>query len=494
MMLNGKWLPVAIILLTYLAAGILYATLTPKWQAPDEPAHYNYIHYLATQPGFPELTANCYNQPYLEELKARRFPPELPVGGVCYEFHQPPLYYLLAVPLFNLSGGSLLALRLLSVGLGAGVALLAFFIAAQIFPNNRLITLGSIAFVAFVPMHAAILSSVNNDPLAELLLAILLFLLTRRLVNNKTADLKPSGQGYSFRQDALLGFVLGLGLVTKTTVYIAIPLVAAALWLARARGSKLLKQAAIIYGVALLVALPWYLRNVMLYGGVDILGLGRHDEVVVGQPRTADFVAQVGPLAAAGEFILTTFRSFWGQFGWMAAPMDGRTYLFLTLLTLIALAGLVAFITTEFSRPQLLPPQHRALALLGLAVLLTFAAYGGYNLTYKQFQGRYLFPGLIPLGVFFSLGFGEALSLRRAWWLAGGLALALGWTLVAGPGSQPDVRAGLALGLMLAVAVGRLFLPRRWLELTRPALLIAGYAALALLALASPFWFVIPYL
>ena len=31
----------ALIILTYMALGILYAVVTPPWQVPDEPAHYN---------------------------------------------------------------------------------------------------------------------------------------------------------------------------------------------------------------------------------------------------------------------------------------------------------------------------------------------------------------------------------------------------------------------------------------------------------------------
>ena len=76
-------LPLVAILATYLVAGTLYATLTPPWQAPDEPAHYNYIRYLTTQSGFPELVADCYNQDYLTELTSRRFPPELSIDNIC---------------------------------------------------------------------------------------------------------------------------------------------------------------------------------------------------------------------------------------------------------------------------------------------------------------------------------------------------------------------------------------------------------------------------
>ncbi|HXV42279.1 MAG TPA: glycosyltransferase family 39 protein, partial [Anaerolineae bacterium] len=324
-----------IILTVYLLAGVLFATLTPDWQAPDEPAHYNYVRYLARQSGFPELIKRCYDQAYLDQLTSRRFPAELSLESVCYEFHQPPLYYLLATPVFLLSDGSLLALRLLSVMLGAGVVILAFFISRMIFPNRAAIAYGTMAFVAFVPMHAAMLASFNNDALAELILAALLLLLTWRLL---------AGSQSTTLNDVILGGLLGLGLITKTTVYIAIPLIAVALWLAagaaaRRRGGEeveerrsrrsgpdevarrgqrpgaggqplreasqsqrppvgggrgylswlqlndvdwrwLARQLLIIYGLALAIALPWYGRNAALYGNFDVLGLGRHDAVV----------------------------------------------------------------------------------------------------------------------------------------------------------------------------------------------------------------------
>ena len=73
------------------------------------------------------------------------------------------MYYLLATPLFVVSEGALLAVRLLSVVLGSGVIIVAYYIAKTLFPHRTIIGYGTAAFVAFVPMHVAILASVNND-------------------------------------------------------------------------------------------------------------------------------------------------------------------------------------------------------------------------------------------------------------------------------------------------------------------------------------------
>jgi 4-amino-4-deoxy-L-arabinose transferase-like glycosyltransferase len=478
------------ILLAYLVMGGLYASLTPNWQAPDEPAHYNYVRYLAANWSFPELVSGCYDQAYLEQLTSRRFPPELSIDRVCYEYHQPPFFYVLTAPVFNVSNGSLLALRLVSVILGAGVVSLAFLVGQTIFPSRPAIAYGTMAFVAFGPMHLAILASVNNDALAELMIAAILLLLIRRLLASRPT---------STRQEVSLGLLLGLGLIAKTTVYIAVPLVVVTLWWTTPDWRRFAKQAALIFGLALVLALPWYLRNSTLYGGLDVLGLGRHDEIVVGQLRTVDFLTDVGWTAYASSFVSTTFRSFWGQFGWMAVPMDGRTYLLLTLLTLIAVAGLIGFWSSVFSarpkpRYELSTGSRRALGLLALAILLMVLGYVWYNLTFVQFQGRYLFPALIPLGLYFTLGLEEAFSPRRAWWLAGGLALASGWIVVSGVlGGNLDKWALLLVGLAFLLALGRAWLARRW-PVPASWLMAICYGGLALLALLSPFWFVVPYL
>jgi len=73
----------------YIAIGVLYATFTPTWQVPDEPAHYNYVRALAEGRGLPIIEAGDYDQAYLSRLTSERFPPELSIEPLEYEDHQP---------------------------------------------------------------------------------------------------------------------------------------------------------------------------------------------------------------------------------------------------------------------------------------------------------------------------------------------------------------------------------------------------------------------
>ena len=158
------------IIIAYAVIAVLFALRTPAWQAPDEPAHYNYIRQVANGTLIPVLEEGDWDNNYLEQLKSARFEPSLldRLETIQYEDHQPPLYYLLEAPVYALTGGSLIALRLLSVIIGAGVVLCAFGVGKAMLPDRPQIALGAAAFVAFLPQHVAVLSAVDNDGLSEL--------------------------------------------------------------------------------------------------------------------------------------------------------------------------------------------------------------------------------------------------------------------------------------------------------------------------------------
>src|SRR5581483_5313079 len=109
------------IIVLYTLFVALYATRTPPWQVPDEPAHFNNVRTIADTGTLPVLAPGDYDGPYLETLKARHFPPELSVAPVRYESYQPPLYYALLAALRRLGGGAGLPADLLYLRLASGL-------------------------------------------------------------------------------------------------------------------------------------------------------------------------------------------------------------------------------------------------------------------------------------------------------------------------------------------------------------------------------------
>src|SRR5690606_26788802 len=261
------------VLLAYGALAALYAIRTPDWQAPDEPAHVNYIRQIAENGALPVLEPGDWQQEYQEELTASGFDPALlgRLETVQYEDHQPPLYYLLQTPIYAATGGDLLALRLVSVTLGAGVVLAAWAVLRALFPERPALALTGAAFVAFLPPHLSILGSVSNDPLAELIVGLTLLVAVRYL--------RGEARGAS---PALLGELVGLALLTKTTIYFlgGIAVVTVLLRWRRERWpwQVAARQLVAVLVPALILGGVWWARNLSTYGGLDFTGLDRHDE------------------------------------------------------------------------------------------------------------------------------------------------------------------------------------------------------------------------
>ncbi len=416
------------VLIVYAALGTLFAIKTPPWQNPDEPAHYNYIAHLATERQFPVLRMGDYDGAYLGRLKAERFPPDLSIEPVRYESHQPPLYYLLAVPIYWLSQGLPLALRLFSVVLGGGVVLLIFLCARAAIPGSPHIALGAAAFAAFLPMHVALMASVNNDGLAELLIAgtVLALLRWQRLRAGSEVD---EGSGSLLAA----GILIGLGCLTKATTYTLLPVaivvvIMQSVWTGSAGSvtvGKLTRRLALVIGPALLLGLPWWIRNILLYGNLDILGLSWHDAVVTGQPTAAAWIAENGWAAYWERAWTFTSKSFWGVFGWLGVFMDARVYTFFFILSALAVVGVLYRFrarvkSSRWQWARFLSSPGMTLLLLWMA---TFAAYGWYNLGFIQHQGRYLFAALPAWSLLFAIGWWAVLE-RRVSLAAGGVLLA----------------------------------------------------------------------
>jgi 4-amino-4-deoxy-L-arabinose transferase-like glycosyltransferase len=401
------------ILLTYFVLGVLFALRTPDWQAPDEPAHYNYIAQVAAGDLLPILEMGDWDNTYLETLKAEDFAPELldRLDSVQYEDHQPPLYYWLATPIFWLTNGSLTAIRLYSVLLGGITVALSFAVTNALFPNRPQIAFGAMVLVAFLPQQLHMTSTVNNDALGGVLIGTIL-LCSIYYLKNVNTDGRDISCPYRIATWHL-GLLVGIAFITKTTTYFMAGVVVMVIlmhwWTQENRAfSTLLRQLLSFAIPAGIFALLYWGRNIATYGMPDFLGLQRHDAVVIGQLRTADLIAEIGSRAYWEQAFKTTFHSFWGQFGWMEARMADALPFALAwaaLLMVNGMSGLVIYVYRLVRHDEEMPRTSKTVWMtLGLVMLLAVLQYVYYNLTFVQFQGRYLFTGLIPFALCMSLG------------------------------------------------------------------------------------------
>ena len=245
------------------------------------------------------------------------------------------------------------------------------------------------------------MAGVSNDSLAELVAAGTLLTVIYYLTSENNQS----------RHVFIMGLLVGVAFLTKTTVYYVSAIAGLAIlikwWQHRWTFSVAIRQIAVFLTPALLLGAIWWIHGLQTYGGTDFLGLERHDEIVIGQPRTDDYINnQLGGSQRLywENLTETTFHSFWGQFGWMALPFQPRIYQILLVVITLLFIGTFLYAFGEKWFSNLTIPQRQSLILFSLAIVLVFAQFLIYNQTFVQFQGRYLYPALIPIALIVAIG------------------------------------------------------------------------------------------
>jgi hypothetical protein len=414
-----------VLLVLFILLGWVYAATTPIFEASDELWHYPFVRHLADGNPLPVQDPNN-------------------VGPWKQEASQQPLYYALAAALTfwidtsdmdtirwlnpHVDNGVLTAdgntnlvihqpvresfpwqgtvlavrlIRLVSVLMGAGTVYLTWRIAQQVFPNRPGLALGAAAVNGFTPMFVFISGAVNNDNLAILLCSAALYLMVRP----GTPEVKDS---------LLLGIVLGLAALTKTTALGLIPL---ALLASVVAGRKELLAMgwrerfgwALEHGLALLlpvliIAGWWYYRNVRLYG--DWLGWNAFIEVL-GQRAHPASLRQLW--SERWGFSL----SYWGLFGGVNIPMAEWIYHLLNALVGIATAGMVIYLIQQarrLNRERQEPWWESAirrlwpLVLLGIWSLAVAVGLVRWATVTWSSQGRLVFSAISALSILMVTG------------------------------------------------------------------------------------------
>lgn len=411
---SNRW-PLALCA-AYLILAVAYGLANPPFEATDEIRHFRYIRYIALNQSLPPVSVEAS-----KELQA----------------HHPPLYYILGAILtapipsqvtpdytppvnpfwgfryyepsndnknqylhgpkdqWPLSSGNTLAVfvaRWLSTLFGLGVVAMAYRLGKLLFPNKQSIALGAMAFVAFNPtlLHSA--SSINNDAAAAFFGAWVIVeavTVAQNKANRWTA--------------ALFGLALGLGLMSKVSVGILGGLALVA-WLVplRTNWKSVVRDAAIIAGILLVLTGWWFIRNYLASG--DVMGLSDYQSAWQGSSDQAGLIRD----AIAG--LPYAWTTIWARLDYGQIVLPDWTYYGWDAFTALAVVGLIRVGRRLWGAGLWVTVAAIVLSLAGWAVLmLTIPATA---------HARHILYAFPAIGILFVVGWAE-LWPRFLLWIAG---------------------------------------------------------------------------
>jgi len=415
---DGRWRRLGLygVFAAYFVLGLLYAWAVPPWRGADELAHFGYVRHIALGRGLPVLGG----------------PESLDPRGPSYEAHQPPLYYLVAAPVYLAFRGARpeavnTAIRVLSLILGALSGALVLLLLKAVFPNRPNVWILGTAFYLLIPSQVSLFATVNNDVLTQLLFTLTLLLCVRCINNNS----KPTAAG-------VLGLVTGLAVLTKASgLLLVVPgLAAIAIGFQEGDGSPpdanqpSRKPADAVLGLLLYllafaaVAGWWLWRNKVLYG--DPLGMSAITSYFARSPTPDYFLRRVG--LSYGQYWLLviswTFRSSFGAFpglGNRTLFLPNSVYWVYGLAWLAVGAGALKMVISGHTERRQKTPV--LLALLTLVLLL--AAHVRLNSVFFWAHARYVMASASSIAVIWAGGLSQLLDEKGAKWLALVVALSL---------------------------------------------------------------------
>jgi predicted membrane protein DUF2142 len=433
---------------------LLWLTITPPWQAPDEPDHYTYVSHLAEQaeiphppyppyPWYPEEFTQSSVQTFFGKISAQAGgtqAAELPHLPISYDYatartytgsqqdrltaaggratSYPPLYYLFAAIPYKFFQHApilarLFAVRFGSAILGALTCVFGYLLAYEVRRERRWGWALGLS-LAFLPMFVFITATANNDAAMDLGATVLIWLLVR--LYRREAIAPPTALA--------VGLASGLTLLTKpgpfpvvaaVGVFILVrsfPLLGKPLHFSRQRLGALggyVTGGLLSYG-------PWVLFRFVYYHDLSA-GLGSLTSVfraLTGITQVAAASGESAPLAKLTypvsdylrherhlplEYFQWLFiKTVWGNFGWLEVPMPNRTFTAITVICAIGIVGMIVQLALQ--------PRRRPILLILLAVIAAQVAFLFLVVDYYEsyahsgvnfgLQGRYFFPVLAP--------------------------------------------------------------------------------------------------
>jgi len=371
-------------------AALAALALVTVWRFPvfalvDEAAHYDYVQTVAEDGRLPDLRTELVSPATaaLDEgtypAPARSDPAERGLAGRSYEAFQPPLYYLVAAAPFAAAGDPLAALRALRL-FGAACLLLGAYLLWRLARGSPAVYAVALCFLLWPGVVVRTVTASNAALELPLALGALLAL--------RAAHERRDG-----RVLVLAGALVGLGLLTRLSLVVLVP-VLAAVAVPYLRGGHRGAAALALALPALLLA-PWVASNVARYDAPTASALVREMQAPVLNPTGRDLGA--GDLRALHGRLLggVLAEEWWSEF---LPPAKRRVR---DAFWLLAVA--VPFCVVLIRRPPAWALLCAPLAL-GLVLMTAGLLAGDWDFFYP----RYLYGVLPAAGVAIGAALGRA--------------------------------------------------------------------------------------
>jgi 4-amino-4-deoxy-L-arabinose transferase-like glycosyltransferase len=429
---------ILVLLAVYVVKQAILVLIFPAFTGHDEVAHFAYVQTVVTERRVPELLIDDipdyfyrYCQYILDwspcEPENERWLNEpfrfadwgasgIHAAGQQYAANHPPLYYLAAAPVFRVSERASYEtqqylLRALGIPFGLLTVLFAYLTVGAIFPGDRFLGMTVPAFAAFQPQISYEAAMVNNDIVGIAAMSGIIYFLVRGMRNRFPAfDL------------AALGVALGLALLSKGNLVVAIPSIAFGIIavVGIRHIASWVWRGAIVAGIAAIISAPWYVYLWRTYGNLD--GFEQVEEMQQPWNQPAGTYLE---LLWNRSFVWRRWQETWGAFGWRRIQLEPELLWAIAIPVILALVGLLIFagrgIWSHWRRrkgepirwPDM-PSRFQTLALLLLAFtfVIAYLAIIQFGTRFNLTQARYFFPAVNAVAILLMVGFRTVVPIR----------------------------------------------------------------------------------
>lgn len=432
--------PLCLLLTLTFLKGLLWAGVTPIFQAPDEPLHYANIQYYSEQGQYLTKINTASKEieqalKYLEferivfkvaekqkfsktingigedKIKAIKVKEQQTVSKkVKLNSQNPPFYYFIGSFFYRLSPVKNLIwrvflLRIYSIICFVLTGFFSYKAIELLFDKKNPLTYIIPTTISFLPMVNFISASINLDNLFMLLNTVLIYFIIK--------DFKKI---LSVGETFLLGGVAGLAFLTKQNFLPFLTIVPVFLFLNKLVIKKQIdfKRLLIFLMISLFISGIFYFREPIFREFILKLPYN----VIVGRSPYEDFKKyrnyRIQPFSYS--FYLQRFfhhqqpkkifNYFWGTFGWVDTRLPRLVYYLILGFCLLSLLGFLKYLW------KIKNEWRKNLWVWELLALIIFFAYSlsyyewRFYQIYEDFflQGRYFFPLIVPIMIFLVLG------------------------------------------------------------------------------------------